>query len=238
MKRNICIALDVDDLTSAALLVKGLGTRGPIFKVGAHLFAGGEGKRIIDEIHRAGSKVFLDLKYHDIPNTVANSARVATRMGVHMFNVHSLGGSAMMKMAADAVRDEAAKRGIPKPIILAITILTSMTQEDLKRDLLVSETLDAYAVHLASSAQGAGLDGVVCSPHEIRSIKQACGPDFLVVTPGIRPAWSSEAHDQKRVLTARQAFDMGADYIVVGRPVIKAPDPLAAFDQLVSEIDE
>ncbi len=237
MRRNICIALDVDDLKVARLLVRTLAPLGPIFKVGSHLFAGGEGRRIIDEIHGAGARVFLDLKYHDIPNTVANAARVATRMGVFMFNVHSLGGSVMMKMVADVVGEEAVKNGLPRPIVVAITVLTSMSREDLKRDLMVSEPLDRYVIHLATLSQRAGLDGVVCSPHEIRLIKEACGSDFVVVTPGIRPAWSSEMHDQKRVLTPRQAFDMGADYIVVGRPVIKAPDPLSALQELNKEVN-
>jgi orotidine-5'-phosphate decarboxylase len=237
MKGRVCIALDVDDLTTASALVAKLAAHKPIFKVGSHLFAGGQGKKIIDEIHRVGAKVFLDLKFHDIPNTVANAAKIATQMGVYMFNVHSLGGLDMMKAVADMVAEEAVKNNLPKPIVLAITVLTSMSEEDLKRDLLVNEALNSYIVHLASLTKKAGLSGVVCSPKEIRLIKDACGSAFVVVTPGIRPEWSVKKHDQKRVLTAKQAFEMGADYIVVGRPVIQATDPLEAFDKLVAEIN-
>jgi len=237
MRGRVCVALDVDDLTTASSLVAKLAVHRPIFKVGSHLFAGGEGKKIIDKIHRAGGKVFLDLKFHDIPNTVANAAKVATQMGVFMFNVHSLDGFQMMNSAAEAVTEEAAKNNMPKPIVLAITVLTSMSEQDLKRDLLVDAPIESYVVHLASSAQKASLDGVVCSPQEIQLIKNACGSAFVVVTPGIRPAWSLDMHDQKRVLTAKQAFNLGADYIVVGRPIIQAKNPIKAFEKLVAEIN-
>jgi orotidine-5'-phosphate decarboxylase len=230
--------LDVDDIPTALLLVKTLASHAPIFKVGSHLYAGGEGKQIVDEIHGVGARIFLDLKFHDIPNTVANAARVVTRMGIHMFNVHSLGGFDMMRATADAVAEEAERNKMDKPLVLAITILTSMSQVDLQRDLFVNEPIDSYIVHLASMARKAGLDGVVCSPNEIQSIKEACGDAFVVVTPGIRPQWSLEKHDQKRVMTAKQAFKRRADYIVVGRPIIQAPDPMVAFDRLLAEINE
>ena len=237
MKHRVCIALDVDDVPAALLLVKVLGSLSPIFKVGSHLFASGEGRKIIDEIHGTGAKVFLDLKFHDIPNTVANAARVATRMGVSMFNVHSLGGFDMMRAVADAVGEESEKTGTDKPLVIAITVLTSMSQGDLRHDLLVNESLDSYVVHLACLTKKSGLDGVVCSPQEIQAIKQACGTNFVVVTPGIRPEWSLERHDQKRVLTAKQAFEMGADYIVVGRPIIHAASPMGALNRLMAEIN-
>jgi orotidine-5'-phosphate decarboxylase len=232
----VCVALDVDDIITALSLVKALGHFSPIFKIGSHLFASGEGRRIIEEIHQTGAKVFLDLKFHDIPNTVANAAKTATRMGVHMFNVHSLGGLDMMRATADAVAEEATKSKFEKPLVLAITVLTSISQEDLRRDLLIDQPLDSYIAHLATLTRKSGLDGVVCSPREIRAIKQVCGNDFIVVTPGIRPGWSLDRQDQKRVLTAKQAFEMGADYIVVGRPIIKASSPPAALERLLGEI--
>jgi orotidine-5'-phosphate decarboxylase len=159
-------------------------------------------------------------------------------MGVFMFNVHSLGGYDMMRAVADVVGEESAKTGIDKPLVLAITVLTSMSQGDLRRDLLVNESLDAYIVHLARLTKKAGLDGAVCSPKEIRLIKETCGNDFIVVTPGIRPTWSLDMHDQKRVLTPKLAFEMGADYIVVGRPIIQASKPSMALIKLVDEINE
>ncbi len=238
MQRNVCIALDVDDVVSAQRLVTKLASTRPIFKVGSHLFTGGEGKKIIDHIHAAGGKVFLDLKFHDIPNTVANAARTATRMGIHLFNVHALGGFDMMRAAAEAAAEETERINCEKPIVLAVTVLTSMSEEDLKQNLHVDDPLDAYIGHLAGLAKKAGLEGVVCSPREIALVKQACGPDFLVVTPGIRPTWSLDMHDQKRVSSPKQAFNAGADYIVVGRPVIDAPDPALALERLLDEIDE
>lgn len=237
-KNRVCVALDVDDLSSALSLVETLAPLSPIFKIGAHLFAGGEGKKIIEAIHRSGGRVFLDLKFHDIPNTVANAARVATRMGIFMFNVHSLGGVDMMKAVADAVGEESYKNKTDAPLVLAITILTSMSQEDLQRDLLIKKSLDSYAAHLASLAKISGLNGVVCSPHEIQIIKQTCGMDFVVVTPGIRPTWSLRKDDQKRILTPKRAFEMGADFIVVGRPIIGDVVPAQALRKLMVEISD
>jgi orotidine-5'-phosphate decarboxylase len=238
MEDRVCIALDVEDIRTALNLVKVLAPRAPIFKVGSHLYAGGEGKRIIEEIHRMGAKIFLDLKFHDIPNTVANAARVATKLGVHMLNVHALGGSDMMKAAVEAVADESIKKGVAKPKVLAITVLTSISKTDLSNDLLVNEPINSYIAHLASLAEKAGLDGVVCSAHEIIEIRRACESTFILVTPGIRPVWFLEKHDQKRVMTANEALKAGADYIVVGRPIIQADSPLDALDWLLEELND
>jgi orotidine-5'-phosphate decarboxylase len=208
-----------------------------LFKVGSQLFTS-EGPKIIEQIIDSGSKVFLDLKYHDIPNTVTNTARVAVRLGVSIFNIHSLGGYEMMAQTVSGAENEAAKLGTSKPLVLGVTILTSITSSVLSTELKIDSLLKDYVVHLSKLAQNAGLDGVVASPHEIALIRQSCGPDFVILTPGIRPAWSSNVHDQKRILTPRDAIRQGADYIVIGRPVIKAPDPAAATQMLLEELME
>lgn len=236
MKDKICLALDVDTVEEATQLAKRLSKWVGIFKIGSHLFATGEGKRIIDTIHESGSEVFLDLKWHDIPNTVANAAKVATSMGIYMMNVHALGGSNMMKMVTEYVSEEAAKTGKRKPILLAITVLTSMSDEDLKKDLLVNVPVTDYVEHLALVTKKSGFNGVVCSPKEIKTIKRKCGDDFLTVTPGIRPKWMVKKDDQKRVTTPREAIENGANYIVVGRPILKAENPEKAAAMLLSEI--
>ncbi len=236
MKEKICAALDVDSMDEAVRLVDMLSPYVGVFKVGAHLFATGEGKRIIDCINARNSKIFLDLKYHDIPNTVANTAKVACGLGVYMFNVHATGGAAMMGAVAKAVREESRKTGKTRPKVLAVTVLTSISGDELQGELKVSLPLEEYVAHLARLAEKSGLDGVVCSPNEIEIVRRACGKDFLVVTPGIRPAWSVSKDDQKRVLTPAEAIKRGADYIVVGRPIIKADDPVEAAKKLLEEI--
>lgn len=236
MKDKIILALDVDSISQAEDLVRRLSSWVGVFKIGSHLFATGEGKKIIDTIHKTGSEVFLDLKFHDIPNTAANAGRVAAKMGIYMFNVHSTGGYSMMKMVANEVGEEAAKMGSRKPLILAITILTSMSATDLKGDLLIDIPINDYIVHLASLSKRAGLDGVVCSPHEIGLVKNICGDDFAIVTPGIRPSWSESKGDQKRVTTPREAITNGATHIVVGRPILKADSPEKAAERIYREV--
>ena len=236
MKDKICLALDVDTVEEATQLAKRLSKWVGIFKIGSQLFATGKGRKIIDAIHESGSEVFLDLKWHDIPNTVANAAKVATSMGIYMMNVHALGGSNMMKMVVDYVTEEAEKTGIRKPVLLAITVLTSMSDEDLKNDLLVNLSVTEYVEHLALMTKKSGFNGVVCSPKEIRTIKHKCGSEFLTVTPGIRPTWTIKKDDQKRVTTPKEAIENGANFIVVGRPILSAKSPERAAEMLLSEI--
>lgn len=236
MKNKICLALDVDTVDEAIKFAKRLSRWVGVFKIGAHLFATGNGRKIIDSIHESGAEVFLDLKWHDIPNTVANAAKVATNMGIYMMNVHALGGSRMMEMVSDYVNEEVEKTGKRKPILLAITVLTSMSNEDLKRDLLVNISVDDYVKHLALMTKNSGFNGVVCSPKEIKIIKNSCGNNFLTITPGIRPKWMVNPDDQKRVTTPIEAIHNGANYIVVGRPILNAENPEKAAEMLLSEI--
>lgn len=235
VREKICIALDVDTGIEALELTKKLNHLVGMFKVGAQLFTN-EGPEIVSQIIFSGSKVFLDLKYHDIPNTVRNTARVAVRLGVSVLNVHTMGGYEMMSETASLIQEEALKRDVAKPLTLGITVLTSITPSTLSDELKIACPLKEYVVHLAKLAQKAGLDGVVASPMEIELIRRSCGSDFTILTPGVRPAWSSTAHDQKRVMTPKEAIERGADYIVIGRPIIKATDPESAAKRLLEEL--
>jgi orotidine-5'-phosphate decarboxylase len=181
-----------------------------------------------------GKKPFLDLKFHDIPNTVAGAVRSATRHGVHMLTLHASGGKEMMAAAASAAREESAKTGKGRPILLGVTVLTSLKDDELHRIGFAHAVAD-QVLRLAVLAKDAGLDGVVCSPHEIEITKKECGRDFLVVTPGIRPAWAA-AQDQKRIMTPAEALEKGADYLVIGRPVTGAPSPGDAFLRILAEM--
>jgi len=179
----------------------------------------------------------VDLKFHDIPNTVASAGKVLTRQHCYMFNVHAAGGREMMKKTADEVKTEAAALGIKAPLILAVTVLTSISDQQLKEEMYVQGmNVRELAVKWAVMAQQSGLDGVVCSPREITAIRDACGPDFKIVTPGIRPIWS-EANDQKRITTPWDAMDLGADYMVIGRPITKAENPRAAAMRIIEELE-
>ncbi len=235
-KRKICVALDVNTLAEAKDLTKRLSPWVGVFKIGSQLFTS-EGPRIVEAIQDAGGDVFLDLKYHDIPNTVMQASLVAAKMGVFMFNIHALGGSKMMKTVSSRILEEADKCNFQKPILLAITVLTSLSSDELREDLKIEIPLEEYVVHLAKLAKNAGLDGVVCSPREIKSIRQACGSDFVLVTPGIRPSWSA-TDDQIRITTPKDAISEGADYIVVGRPITHAENPELAAERILSEISE
>jgi orotidine-5'-phosphate decarboxylase len=235
MKQRVCVALDVDTLREASELARLLSPWVGIFKIGSQLFSS-EGPRVIEAIQKTGALVFLDLKYHDIPNTVAQATRVATSMGVFMLNVHSLGGSKMMRHVAEEVREEALKSNVVKPIVLAITVLTSMSSEDLKADLLIDVPLADYVTHLARLSQKAGLDGVVCSPKEAKLLRSICGPGFKLITPGIRPSWSAGKDDQARITTPAQAIADGADFIVIGRPIVRAANPERAAQDVLKEL--
>lgn len=233
-KSRLCVALDVASREDALAIVREIGELVGTFKIGMELFTS-EGPEIVRGVHELGSSVFLDLKYHDIPNTVAGAARAATRMGVKLFNVHASGGRAMMEAAATAVRDEATKSGIRSPKLLGVTVLTSLSAQNLRDELHVSTALPDQVTHLALLTQSSGVDGVVASPQEIRSIRQACGESFVILTPGIRPRGSA-ANDQERITTPRDAIEMGADYIVVGRPITTASDRLDATRKILDDM--
>ncbi len=235
-KEKIILALDVDHQEKALDLVSELKDHVGMFKVGMELYYS-TGPEIVNRINELGGKVFVDLKLHDIPNTTGGAGRSLTRLNCAMFNVHAAGGFEMMQRTkADSV-DEAVKRGFAPPILLAVTVLTSIAQQQLHEEMMVKDLAVAdLVVKWALLAQKAGLDGVVSSPQEIELIRATCGPDFIIVTPGIRPAWS-EAGDQKRITTPRQALDKGTDYMVIGRPITKADDRKAAALKIIEELE-
>lgn len=233
MKNKLILALDVENIDEASILMQKLKDKVGLFKIGKQLFTA-QGPDAVRLINREKGKVFLDLKFHDIPNTVAAAAIEALRLGVGMLNVHALGGYEMMARTADAVLNEAERLAVEKPILIAVTILTSIKEETLS-EVGISETLAEEVKRLALLAKKSGLDGVVASPREIRLIKDACGEDFVVVTPGIRPSFASH-DDQKRVMTPREAVSAGADYLVVGRPITRAENPELAASMIAEEM--
>ncbi len=234
-KDKLIVALDVDSAQRARELVNSLRDMVGMFKVGSQLFTA-VGPDIVREIVKAGSRVFLDLKFHDIPNTVLSAGIEATRLGVSIFNVHALGGGEMMQRTADAVSQVAVKDGIERPLVIAVTILTSADTQQLAEIGIGSNPVE-QVVRLSLLAESAGMDGVVASPHEIASVRSTVKRrDFKVITPGVRPA-ESALHDQKRVMTPSQAISAGADYIVVGRPITSAANPVDAARRIVAEID-
>ncbi len=201
----------------------------PFVKIGMELYYA-EGPDIVREIKRRGHKIFLDLKLHDIPNTVKKAMAVLSRLDVDIVNLHAAGTSAMMKAALEGLTREDGTR----PLLIAVTQLTSTDQESMERDLLIERPIDEVVMHYAMTAKNAGLDGVVCSPLEAEKVHNVCGNEFLTVTPGVRFA-DGEVGDQKRVMTPAQAKLIGSDYIVVGRPITKAEDPVAAYLRCVNE---
>ncbi len=229
---QLLVALDLDTAADARAMADRLRGRVGGFKIGSRLFTS-EGPRFVEELTSRGDRVFLDLKFHDIPNTVAGAAAAATRLGVWMLNVHAAGGSVMMRAARDAANEEAVKRSQPAPLVIAVTMLTSLTAESLG-EIGIGEAMTLQVGRLAALAQTSGLDGVVASPQEIDLIRRRCGAQFAVVTPGIRGA-SDTKGDQSRTLTAAEALAAGATYLVVGRPIIAAADPRAAAERLVAE---
>ena len=233
--QKIIFALDVSTLEEARRFVTLLKGRVGLFKVGLELYTA-YGKEAVKAVQDEGGRVFLDLKFHDIPNTVSRAAQEAVKLGVDMFNLHATGGMEMMRETVDRCRKMAEKLGRPAPIILAVTVLTSMDEGNI-REVGLLGPVEERVVSLAELAQKAGIDGVVASPREIVSIRKRCGEKFAIVTPGIRPAFEQTGKDdQKRVMTAREAIVAGASYIVIGRPVRLAPDPVAAMDKVLHEI--
>ena len=233
VRERLIVALDLDNLEEVKQLVRLLVPEIGMFKVGKQLFtyAGPQAVRLIQEL---GGEIFLDLKFHDIPNTVAKAVIEATRLGVKMFNVHASGSLEMMRTTVRAVRRICRQEKRRQPIMLAVTVLTSLNQDDLKR-LGVGGKVTDQVVRLALLTKEAGMDGVVASPHEVAEIRSACGRRFVIVTPGIRSV-QAERNDQQRVMTPAGAIAAGVDYIVVGRPILEAQDPVAAARAIVAEM--
>jgi orotidine-5'-phosphate decarboxylase len=229
---QLLVALDVDTAAEARTLADRL--RGAVggFKIGSRLFTS-EGPRLVDELVSRGDRVFLDLKFHDIPNTVAGAVTAATRLGVWMVNVHASGGRAMLRAARTAADEEAQRRSRPAPLVIAVTMLTSLDQQALT-EIGVSEPMASQVARLAALSEQCGLDGVVASPHEIAVIRPRCGRGFAIVTPGIRGAGDQKG-DQTRTLSAAEALAAGATYLVVGRPIIAAANPRAAAERIAAE---
>lgn len=231
-KDRIIIALDVKDKDEAAKVVSGL-KDARTFKVGLELFTA-EGPALFKKLKVLRKDIFLDLKLHDIPNTVAGAARSAVRHGVQMMTVHTSGGREMMARAVAAARETAEAEKLSRPLLLGVTVLTSMKAAELD-EIGMNPDVAAQVLRLAGLAKAAGMDGVVCSPQEIEIIRKEFGRELLVVTPGIRPAWAA-AQDQKRIMTPAEAVAKGADYLVIGRPITGAPSPAEAFLRIVEEL--
>ena len=234
MQRDVIIACD---FASAEACYKFLDLfahleRKPFLKIGMELFYA-EGPQIVKELKKRGFKIFLDLKLHDIPNTVKKAMKVLSNLDVDMVNVHASGTIEMMKAAKEGLTREDGSR----PILIAVTQLTSTSQKAMQEQLLIDNPIDIAIAHYAHNALEAGLDGVVCSPLEVSMVKQSCGPQFITVTPGIRFA-DAETDDQVRITDPRKARELGSDFIVVGRPITEAKDPVKAYQRCVSEFLE
>lgn len=230
-RKKIIFALDVASMEELERWAAMLSGRVGMFKVGKELFTS-VGPGGVELIKGHGGQVFLDLKYHDIPNTVAQAMLAAGRLGVQLANLHALGGREMMEKAVTETGKQFTEH--ERPRLLAVTILTSSTEETLK-GVGIDHPLQDMVIRLARLAKESGMDGVVASPLEIKAIRDACGADFLIVTPGVRPAFAA-ADDQKRIMTPAEAVRAGADYLVIGRPIARAEDPVAAVELIVDEI--
>lgn len=233
MKERLIFALDVDNFDEARRWVCLLRDEVGMFKVGKQLFTRC-GPAVVQMVRDEGGEVFLDLKYHDIPNTVAKAGIEAARLGVKMFNVHTLGGAAMMRQMVEEVTIASRDEGFTLPIMLGVTILTSSSESDLQ-DVGILKPVVEMVPMLARLAQISGLNGVVASAQELALIRDVCGDAFVVVTPGVRPA-SAKQDDQRRVMTPAQAIAAGSDYLVVGRPISRASDPVAAAQDIVVQM--
>ena len=229
MGRDVIVACDFASAEDVFKFLDKFEGRKPFVKIGMELFYA-EGPEIVREIKRRGHKIFLDLKLHDIPNTVKKSMAVLSRLDVDMTNLHAAGATAMMEGALEGLTREDGTR----PILIAVTQLTSTDEETMKRDLLIDHPIDEVVMHYAMTAKNAGLDGIVCSPLEAGKVHDKCGRDFITVTPGVRFA-DGDVGDQKRVMTPAAAKEIGSDYIVVGRPITAAADPVAAYRRCVAE---
>ena len=235
---KILVPLDVDTAEKALALAKTLTGKVAGYKVGLELInAAGFG--FLDALKAQlgpDAKIFYDCKFHDIPNTVLGATRAAAKRGIWMLNVHASGGSAMMRAAVQGAKEGADAAGVPKPLVIAVSVLTSISPEILRDEMGVSRSVTEQVVHLARLAQDSGCDGLVASPHEIEAVRAACGPDFVLVIPGVRPAGVAP-NDQKRVMTPAEAVAAGAHYIVVGRPITASPNPREAAEAINRETD-
>ncbi len=229
MGKDVIIACDFDSAEKVFAFLDKFTGRKPFVKIGMELYYA-EGPAIVREIKKRGHKIFLDLKLHDIPNTVKKSMAVLSRLDVDMTNLHAAGTVRMMEAAIEGLTREDGTR----PMLIAVTQLTSTDQESMERDLLIKENIAEVVMHYANNAKIAGLDGVVCSPLEAGKVHERCGKDFVTVTPGVRFA-DGDIGDQKRVMTPAEAKKIGSDYIVVGRPITAAADPVAAYERCVAE---
>jgi len=233
-RKKLILALDVPEYDHAVELIDRFSEVIEVFKVGLELFTVA-GPAIINEIHKRDRKVFLDLKFHDIPTTVARAGIAAARMGVFMFNVHASGGLDMMRKCSEDVINVCLRENIDKPRILGVTVLTSMSPETLRNEIGIQHSLNTHVRHLAGLALKAGLDGVVASAQEAAMIRTHCGRGFLIVTPGIRPSWAA-ADDQSRTMTPKKALNQGADFLVMGRAILNQSDPMKAIELIHKEI--
>ena len=229
MGKDVIVACDFSSKEETMAFLDKFEGRKPFVKIGMELFYA-EGPEIVREIKARGHKIFLDLKLHDIPNTVKKSMAVLSRLDVDMTNLHAGGTIAMMEAAIEGLTRPDGTR----PLLIAVTQLTSTSEERMKTDLLINEKMDKVVMHYAHNAKVAGLDGVVCSPVEAGKVHETCGKDFLTVTPGVRFA-DGDKGDQVRVMTPEQAKKIGSDYIVVGRPITAAADPVAAYERCINE---
>lgn len=229
MGKDVIVACDFSSAEQTFAFLDKFSGRKPFVKIGMELYYA-EGPSIVKEIKRRGHKIFLDLKLHDIPNTVKKSMAVLSRLDVDICNLHAGGTVAMMEAAVEGLTRPDGTR----PLLIAVTQLTSTSQESMEQDLLIHEPIDKVVMHYAENAKKAGLDGVVCSPLEAGKVHEICGSDFLTVTPGVRFA-DGDMGDQKRVMTPSQAKQIGSDYIVVGRPITAADDPVKAYERCINE---
>lgn len=230
---RIFVALDYPDAASALAMAEKLAPLGVSYKIGMQLFYA-EGMAVVRQLRQFGKTVFVDLKLHDIPNTVAGSVTSLVHQGVDFLNVHTQGGPEMMRVAAESAQKASVEGNRPK--VIGVTLLTSLSNQDLEEFLFVNGvSVGEYVLHLALQAKKSGLDGVVCSAQEAVAIREACGPDFLLVTPGIRTAGSDE-HDQSRVVTPAKALKNGSDYLVIGRPITGASDPVDVTRRILDEM--
>ena len=229
MGKDVIVACDFASAEQTFQFLDKFTGRKPFVKIGMELFYA-EGPAIVKQIKARGHKIFLDLKLHDIPNTVKKAMAVLSNLDVDITNLHAAGTTAMMQGALEGLTRADGTR----PLLIAVTQLTSTDQESMERDILIHEPIDQVVMHYAKTAKNAGLDGIVCSPLESGKVHDVCGKDFLTITPGVRFA-DGDVGDQKRVMTPAQAKEIGSDYIVVGRPITAAADPVAAYERCVAE---
>jgi len=233
IENRIIVPLDVATETEAIALVEQL-PQVSFWKVGLELFVS-SGSGILSVLKERQKRIFLDLKFHDIPNTVAGACRAAAAYGVDLITIHAVAGRSALKGAVAAVQEGAEGAGYPPPNLIAITLLTSLNSRDLAFDLKIPLELPEYTLQMALLAQEAGLQGAVCSPQEVEQLRRVCGDDFVLICPGVRPSWA-KAGDQKRSMTPAAAIKAGADYLVIGRPITAASDPIASWERICKEL--